>query len=140
MRSSLSTSGFIAVLMASTTPVLANESKFSLIMEHRIVHGKKNGIEHSLDRGFLSISGQLWVTRCEAGAVGPASVTIEVWEDGLVDHSLCSFAVLPSKKPGEKVPFRMTCQAVSASEFFVVAWKVEDDGCDIEAAGTLTTK
>lgn len=140
MRSSFSRTEFVVgALMVIAAPALANESKLALTMEHRFVHGKKNGVEHSLDRGFLSITGQLWVTRCVAGAVGPLAVTIEVWEDGLVDHSICSFAVLP-KKTGEKVSFSTTCQSVSTSEFFVVAWKVEDDGCDIEAAGTLTTK
>ncbi len=141
MYSNLSrTALIVGVLSAIAMPALANESKFTLTMEHRLVHGKRNGVEHSLHRGFLTIAGQLWVTRCAAGAVGPSSVTIEVWEDGLIDRSLCSFAVLPSKKPGEKVSFSTTCQSVSTSDVFVVAWKAEDDGCDIEATGTPTTK
>ncbi|WP_224240977.1 hypothetical protein [Hyalangium gracile] len=141
MPTSFSTTALTMIgLMAIATPALANGSKFSLTMEHRLVHGKKNGVVHSLDRGVLTISGQLWVTRCAPGATGPSSVTVEVWEDGILDHSLCSFAVIPSKKLGEKVSFSTTCQSVSKSSFFVVAWKVEDDGCDIQSDGTLTTK
>ncbi len=49
-------------LMSAST--LANESSFSFKMEHRYVNGKDNGVEHDMDKGSLSISGELWASSC----------------------------------------------------------------------------
>jgi hypothetical protein len=140
MRSRSSWFGLAVVTSCvMAAPALANEANYSFKMEFRYVSGEKNDVEHSLDRGLLTITGQVWTTQCAGGAM-PAPVTIEVWEDGLIDHLLCSFSATPSKTMGQKVSFSTSCGSVSTSRFFVVAYKVHDEGCDIEAAGTLTTK
>ncbi len=63
-------------------------------------------------------------------------------EDGAIsDTAICSFAVNPPAKVGEKVVFDVTCDAVSATELYLIAFQAgDDDHCTVEATGTLKTR
>jgi hypothetical protein len=130
-----------------STPGLANESKFAFTMEHRYVNGSENGISHSMDRGTLTVSGELRTVSCGTTMFGrkgvPELVRINVMEEGsLVDApAICSFAVSPSVTVDGKVPFNVTCNNIRKAKFYLIAYQLQDDdGCAVEATGALTTK
>jgi hypothetical protein len=130
--------GLIIAMALISMPALANESTFSFTMSHEYVDGEKNGVTHKLTRGVLTITGELWLTECSVGALGPNRVTIRVMKEGIVDSTICELDVIPSKPVGRKVSFSTTCVTVPASDFYVVAFRV-DDGCDVAATGVLKT-
>jgi hypothetical protein len=130
-------------------PALANESKFSFTMAHRYVNGEHNDIKHDMNKGTLTVSGELWVTSCEiidketGKTTVPELVTLRVvQETSIGDNEVCGFSVVPSATIGKKVPFEVTCGAIlRKSEVYLVSFQESDnDGCAIEASGRLTTK
>lgn len=122
------------LIVASATPALANESKFEFTMEHEYVSGRKNKVAHGLDAGLLTIEGELWLTQCAPGSVGPHVIEIEVYKDHTLDEQLCTFGVTPSKPVGNRVSFSVPCNAITPSVVYIVASRT-DDGCDVEARG-----
>jgi hypothetical protein len=138
MRSPSSGTGLTVAVVLIATLARANEASFSFKMEHECVDGQKNGVEHSLSHGVLTINGELWLTNCVVGSTGPNTVTITIFKDGIIDGEVCSFDVTPSKPVGRKVSFSTTCVTVPASDLYVVVIKT-DDGCDVEGTGVLKT-
>ena len=141
MRSKLARFGLVAgAVLAMASPALANNSGYFFIIDHRYVNGSSNGVTHGLDAGNLTISGELWVYQKYVKPVGPHPITIEVWQAGFFDKSICSVTVVPSTTIGKKTSFSKDCGLVPTAVFFVVGWKVNDDGWDIKTTGLLTTK
>jgi len=119
---------------------LANSSSYSFTMDYRYVNGKDNGVTHGLSAGSLTNSGSLWAYRKAAGAVGPYSVTIAVVKDEIIDDTICTVSVTPSTTLNEKKSFSKACGSVPTGVYYIEAWKTNDDGWDIKAQGTLTTR
>jgi hypothetical protein len=147
------------ILIAATAPLVVtpafaenpkpqNASAFFFKIKHKYVNGETNDIEHKLSAGTLTISGEVWASRCATTREGkpakPQLVKIIVHDDSFFGGEVCSFAVTPSPNVGERVPFKTTCESVTDSSFHVEAWTNQDPdasfNCTIEASGTLTTK
>lgn len=116
-----------------------SEAHWSFTMDHRYVSGADNGVIHAMDEGFVSNVGELWVTSQEPGVVvAPLSVHIEVYRQRpLRDDLICSTVVKPEPQQGDRVRFTEACGAQSAGNYYVVAWKVEDDGWNLAGSGHL---
>lgn len=127
----------------------SNTAVFSFKIKHKYVNGDDNNIKHNLSAGTLTISGELWASRCgiERGTDKPAEpllVKILVHQEGLFGGEKCSFAVVPSSNLGERTPFKITCANVRNSKFYIEAWTEQhpepDFNCTIEATGKLVTR
>ncbi len=134
-----------AILIAA--PALANESKFSFTMEHRYVNGADNNVRHELERGTLTVSGEIWTTRCpvdgETGLpIEPDLVRFEIKDEGMVhDTTVCAFSVSPSATAGKKVHFETTCDNLhKRTKLHLVIYQTKNRHCSFEATGQLMTK
>lgn len=135
-----STLAVVALLIMAMPVALANSSSYSFTMDHRYVNGKDNGVTHGLSAGSLTNSCSLWAYDKAAGAVGPYSVTIAVVQDGIIDKTICTTSVTPSKTLNVKKSYSKSCGSVPTGVYYIEAWKTNDDGWDVKAQGTLTTR
>jgi hypothetical protein len=103
------------------------------------VNGKDNGIVHTMTAGTLSHTGAVWQYQTAPNPVGPNQVHIEVWKDTLFDDLICTVTLTPYTTNNLKKYFSKNCGTISAGNYFIVVWKVEDDGRDDKGTGTLYT-
>jgi hypothetical protein len=121
-------------------PAIANSASYAFTMDLRYVNGSVNGVFHTLSGGYLRNSGYIWIYSKDGGASSdPNSVTIEVWDTDGIDNKVCSLTVKPYATVGLKKSYAKGCQSIDPDEYYIVAWKVEDDGNNIKDTGTLST-
>ncbi|NJD01559.1 MAG: hypothetical protein FIA99_02900 [Ruminiclostridium sp.] len=109
-------------------------------MNLRYVNGKDNGITYNMTTGTMSNSGQLRPTSLDPGHLdSPYTVYIGVWKDVFGPDIELGYAAVVPNTDGTWKPFSKGYGCQTNGNYYIVAYKVEDDGWNVEAEGTLST-
>jgi hypothetical protein len=129
-----------AVLLLMAMPSFANTATWSFTMNNRYVNGEDNGVLHTMSAGTMTFGGDVWNYAKAAGATGRNTIHLNVYRQGFpTDPLACSTSATAPATLGQKQAFSVGCGSEPADTYYVVAYKVEDDGWDSKGAGTLKT-
>ncbi|KXG44168.1 hypothetical protein TEPIDINF_001658 [Tepidibacillus infernus] len=111
-------------------------------MNYRYVSGADNGQFHSMDEGDMLIDGGIWATSKDGGAVGsPYKVYFDIYESVWgSDRYVGVTSVTPDSELGKITNFSGSFGLQAAGEYYIVAYKVNDDGWNLAASGTISTE
>ena len=103
--------------------------------------GSVTGVYHGLDAGSMTNSGSATAFSKDPGALAaPNPITVEVWKDEFFDSKDCSVQRTISSSLNVYRGYSKGCGNVSVGVFYLVIWKVADDGWNMKGTGTLRTQ
>ncbi|MBZ5215433.1 hypothetical protein HU186_13945 [Bacillus paralicheniformis] len=127
--------GLLSLVMA--IPTLAASKNYSFTMEYRVVNGATHGKFFTLKAGKAKISGKQWQFKADPYAVGPNNVHYELKNKTTGN----SFGQVVSKPYAENEKDKKVSGTYSGlgggNRYYLMIWKVEDDGRDIKGNGSV---
>ncbi len=133
----------IIMLFVMAFPAFAYDSSaWSWTMDLRFVSGDENGEYHYLDEGNMSLSGDIWVTSKDPGALSsPYQVTYYIYESKTgFDEFIGTTTVTPYSTINTKKSVSGSWGSQDGGKYYIEAGKLEDDGFNLASSGTLVTQ
>lgn len=123
-------------------PSFANTSSWSFTMDYRYVNGAENGIYHKMDAGKMSISGKIWIYSKDSWfGKTPNRIKYEVWKSSFgLDENVGKGDVIPQLPEGTEVEFSKSFGEQKSGQYYLVFYKIDDDGYNIKGSGILKTE
>jgi hypothetical protein len=122
-------------------PAMANTFNYSWTMNFRSVNGKDNGVFYSMTTGQGYLSGNLSTNSKDIpNPPGPFLVHFEVRRNSLfVDPLICERTVQPNSTGSASFSLSSCGGQWSSGNYYIVVYKVEDDGWNMSGTGTIKT-
>ncbi len=126
----------LAICLSFSIPVFASSSSYNFSMNYRNVNGKENGQFHQLTKGVpVKIYGSTTIVNSSDPSFPKYDIYYSLVRDvfgfdkkyGSVNGGVGrSFSGTFSGKPD-----------VTSGDYYLIIWKTEDDGHDVEGDGTI---
>ncbi|MFZ3579653.1 hypothetical protein, partial [Virgibacillus sp. DJP39] len=129
----------VILIMSMSLPALAATNYYDFSLNYRVVNGKDNGEFHSLQSGTAHIDGSMYISSSAEGAVGPNNVKYTLYKDEWGFDP--TFGTVDGGTPrGYSTNFSGSYSGLesSSSKYYLLIYKVEDDGHNIQGSGELT--
>lgn len=128
----------LSMFFIGSLTVLAKSSSVSFTMnwDGRYINGKNNGVYHSLSAGGVQIRGTIENTYTRPGAVGPNTITIELWNKTTGNY-FGSVKVTP--KANSRKSFSGTFSSVGGgNKYYLIIYRANADGRRMVGNATLS--
>lgn len=133
---------FLTMLLFSSMVVSAKTESFSGTMNYRVLDGNSNGVYYSFDGNkTLTMSGTVKVYDTTNYGGMPNTTYVCCYEKtGSGAGNLICDASVKAYYDGTSYGFSDTGTTINSSDmYYIMCYKIEDDGFDIEISGTLST-
>ena len=139
-------SGFLIALLTmllfSSMVVSAKTESFSGTMNYRVLDGSSNGVYYSFDANqTLTLSGTVKVYATTNYGGTPNTTYVCCYEKtGAGSKKLICSASVKAYNDGNAYEFSGTGTTINTSDkYYIMCYKIEDDGFDVQISGTLST-
>ncbi|BCS80445.1 hypothetical protein [Anaerocellum diazotrophicum] len=111
-------------------------------MDYRYVNGAENGIYHKMDVGKMSAIEKIWIYSKDSWfGETPNRIKYEVWKSSFgLDENVGKGDVIPQLPEGTEVDFSKSFGEQKSGQYYLVFYKIEDDGYNIKGSGILKTE
>lgn len=122
------------LLFIMPTFAYSNSYDYSFTMNYRVVDGSANGQFYSLNSGKAKIEGYTKIIDSVTGALGPYDINYTLYKSVFGPDP--SYGTING---GIDTSFSGTFSGTitKSDKYYLLIWKVEDDGHDVRGAGKL---
>lgn len=132
----------LTMLLFSSMVVSAKTESFSGTMNYRVLDGSSNGVYYSFDgKKTLKMSGTVKVYDTTNYGGTPNTTYVCCYEKtGSGSGNLICDASVTAYYDGTSYSFSDTGTTINTSDkYYIMCYKIEDDGFDVKISGTLST-